>query len=77
MQLLKAAYKFGELNKRGTTYRSWSKYFIIYAGSYLYLFNSKTDTNAATYIYVKDTVLSSAPDSDKEFSFKLTSKKGE
>ena len=77
MLLLKSAYKFGELFKRGTTIKTWNKYFVIFAGSYLYLFNSKTDTQATSYIYIKDSEVLSAPNSEREFCFKLRNKRNE
>jgi hypothetical protein len=77
MYLLRSAYKFGELYKKGTTIKTWNKYFVIFAGSYLYLFNSKTDMQAANYIYIKDSEVIPAPNNEREHCFKLRNKRNE
>ena len=51
--LLKNAKKIGEIWKKGNTFNSWNKYFVVFFGNYLYFFAKNKDKVPAFQFFVK------------------------
>ena len=77
MDLLQNATKIGMLQLRGNTFLSWSSYYSVLVGPWLYFFNKYTDLNYYAFLLLKDAAISEAEDlTGIPFSMKIIDRKG-
>ncbi|CAD8167119.1 unnamed protein product [Paramecium pentaurelia] len=75
-KLIKYSSCKGILRKRGKFLRSWSSYFAVLSGWYIYLYQNESDVDYNQYVGLRDVVVSEAQqDIGVQNSFKIKSKK--
>ncbi|CAD8164451.1 unnamed protein product [Paramecium pentaurelia] len=75
-KLIKYSSCKGILRKRGKFLRSWSSYFAVLSGWYIYLYQNESDVDYNQYVGLRDVVVSeSQQDIGVQNSFKIKSKK--
>ncbi|CAD8160815.1 unnamed protein product [Paramecium octaurelia] len=75
-KLIKYSSCKGILRKRGKFLRSWSSYFAVLSGWYIYLYQNESDLDYNQYVGLRDVVVSEAQqDIGVQNSFKIKSKK--
>ena len=70
-QILKFSLFKGQLKQRGTYFRSWTTYYSVMSGQYIYLYMSEVDLEYNHYLCLKDAKVQECEDIGVPYSFKV------